>query len=53
MRSLPQRPGAALLLLPVLLALSCGVEERISDLLHSDSPYEEYLGRLRHQNRGR
>jgi peptidoglycan LD-endopeptidase LytH len=47
MRSLPQRPGAALLLLPVLLALSCGVEERISDLLHSDSPYEEYLGRLR------
>ena len=39
------RPAAVLL--PVLLALSCGVEKRISDLLHSDSPYEEYLGRLR------
>lgn len=40
-----RRPAAVLL--SVLLALSCGVEKRISDLLHSDSPYEEYLGRLR------
>ena len=47
MRSFSERPFAALLLLPVLLALSCGVEDRISDLLHSDSPYEEYLARLR------
>ena len=41
------RRSAAVLLLPVFLALSCGVEDRISDLLHSDSPYEEYLARLR------
>jgi murein DD-endopeptidase MepM/ murein hydrolase activator NlpD len=47
MRSFSQRRRAARLLLPLILSLSCGVEERISDLLHSDSPYEEYLGRLR------
>ena len=42
-----QRRSAAVLLFPALLVLSCGVEERISDLLHSESPYQEYLGRLR------
>lgn len=47
MPALHRRHGASVLLLPVLLALSCGVEARISDLLHSDSPYEEYVGRLR------
>lgn len=46
MPALRHRP-AAVLLLALLFGLSCGVEERISDLLHSDSPYEEYLGRLR------
>ena len=47
MPALHSRRPAAVLLVPVLLGLSCGVEDRISDLLHSDSPYEEYLGRLR------
>jgi murein DD-endopeptidase MepM/ murein hydrolase activator NlpD len=42
-----QRRSAPVLLLAVLFGLSCGVEERIGDLLHPDSPYQEYLGRLR------
>lgn len=47
MPAFSKRRFAAVLLVPVLLTLSCGVEDRISDLLHSDSPYEEYLARLR------
>ena len=47
MPTFSKRRAAAGLLLPALFALACGVEDRISDLLHSDSPYQEYLARLR------